>query len=40
MYDRYDIIDEEDMRRTVEKVQEHLKNETEKQKVVPIRRLG
>ena len=40
VYKRYDIIDEEDQRRTIEKVQEHQRRELENLKVVPIKRVG
>ena len=40
VYKRYDIIDEEDQRNTMEKVQEHQRREMEKLKVVPIKRAG
>jgi len=40
VYKRYDIIDEEDQRRTIEKVQEHQRREMENLKVVPIKRVG
>ena len=40
VYKRYDIIDEEDQRRTIEKVQEHQRQEMENLKVFPIRRAG
>ena len=40
VYKRYDIIDEEDQRRTIERVQEHQRQEMENRKVVPIKRAG
>lgn len=40
VYKRYDIIDEQDQRRTMERVQEHLRQEMEGRKVVPIKRAG
>jgi integrase len=40
IYKRYDIVDEQDQRRTMERVQEHLKAEMEQRKVVPIRKAG
>jgi integrase len=40
VYKRYDIVDEQDQRRTIERVQEHLKQEMENRKVVPIKRAG
>jgi integrase len=40
VYKRYDIIDEEDQRRTIEKVQEYQRREMENLKVVPIKRAG
>lgn len=40
VYKRYDIVDEEDQRRTMERVQEHLRQEMEQRKVVPIRKAG
>lgn len=39
VYKRYDIIDEQDQRSTMERVQEHLRQEMERRKVVPIRRV-
>ena len=40
VYKRYEIIDEEDQRRTIEKVQEHQRRELENLKVVPVKRAG
>ena len=40
VYKRYDIIDEEDQRRTMERVQKHQQNEMESRKVIPIKRVG
>ncbi|MBI4529203.1 MAG: site-specific integrase [Deltaproteobacteria bacterium] len=40
VYKRYDIVDEEDLRKSMEKVQEHLKREAEDRKVVPLKRAG
>jgi integrase len=38
VYKRYDIIDEQDQRRTMERVQEHLRQEMEGRKVVPLKK--
>ena len=38
IYKRYDIIDEEDQRRTIEKAQEYQRAEMEKLKVISITR--
>jgi integrase len=40
VYRRYDIIDEEDQRRTMERVQKYQQNEMECRKVIPIKRAG
>jgi integrase len=40
VYKRYDIIDEEDQRRTMEQVQKQQQNEMESRKVIPIKRPG
>ncbi|MFB3061713.1 MAG: hypothetical protein ACE10C_10120 [Candidatus Binatia bacterium] len=40
IYRRYDIIDEEDMKQSMEKVQEFLKGQTRRSKVAPIRKAG
>ena len=41
VFDRYDIIDEEDQRRTLERQQEHRKKQlAEPRKVVPLRQAG
>ena len=38
VYKRYDLIDENDLMESMDRVHEHLKREAEQQKVVPIRR--
>jgi len=40
IYRRYDIIDEEDMKQSMEKVQEFLKGQSRRSKVAPIRKAG
>jgi integrase len=40
VYKRYDIIDEEDLRESMTKVQEHLKQEVSGRKVVPLKKNG
>jgi integrase len=40
VYKRYDIIDEDDQRRTIKRVQQHQRQEMERRKVVPIKRAG
>jgi integrase len=40
VYKRYDIVDEQDQRRAMERVQEAQKQEMEARKVVPIKRAG
>jgi integrase len=40
VYKRYDIVDEADQRRAMERVQEHQQREKESRKVVPIKRVG
>jgi hypothetical protein len=36
VYRRYDIISEQDLRESMERVQDHLRRESENRKVVPI----
>jgi integrase len=40
IYKRYDIIDEEDLRESMIKVQEHLKQEVSGRKVIPLKKNG
>jgi len=40
IYQRYDIIDEEDMKQSMEKVQDYLKAQPRGSKVTPIRKAG